>query len=63
MRKKAEPGEAYFTIEEVAELLKVNKRTVRRWISSGRLTAYRFGSLLRVADRDLRAFLAVHRAV
>jgi excisionase family DNA binding protein len=52
----------FFTIGEVAERLKVDKRTVRRRIKSGDLVAHRFGGVVRIAERDLRAFLALHRA-
>lgn len=51
----------FCTIKMVAERLGVSTRTVRRWIKRGELVAHRFGSAVRVADRDLLAFLAVHR--
>jgi excisionase family DNA binding protein len=51
----------FLTIAEVAERLRVSTRTVRRWIKAGDLIAYRVGGLVRVAESDLRAFLAVHR--
>jgi excisionase family DNA binding protein len=51
-----------FTIAETAEMLRVCTRTVRRWIAAGELVAHRFGSnAVRIAEPDLRAFLAVHR--
>lgn len=31
-----------FTISEVAEMLKLNERTIRRWIKNGRLKATAF---------------------
>jgi excisionase family DNA binding protein len=51
----------FFTIDEVAERLCVATRTVRRWIKAGDLVAHRIGGVLRIAESDLRAFLAVHR--
>jgi len=51
----------FFTISEVAEMLRVSTRTVRRWIDCGQLVAHRFGGAVRIADTDLRAFLAIHR--
>ena len=51
----------FFTIANVAEHLDVAVRTVRRWIKSGDLVAHRFGGVVRIAERDLRAFLATHR--
>jgi excisionase family DNA binding protein len=51
----------FFTITEVAERLHVNARTVRRWIVAGDLVVHRIGSVVRISERDLRAFLALHR--
>jgi excisionase family DNA binding protein len=51
----------FFTIAEVAERLRVSTRTMRRWIKAGDLVAHRPGGLVRIAESDLRAFLAVHR--
>jgi excisionase family DNA binding protein len=50
----------YYTPEEIAERLKVHKRTVLRWIAGGTLRAYRFGAqsgMLRVAKDDLARFM------
>ena len=51
----------FFTIAEVAERLQVAPRTVRRWIANGDLVVHRVGGVVRVAEGDLRAFLALHR--
>jgi excisionase family DNA binding protein len=51
----------FFTIAEVAERLRVSIRTIRRWIESGDLIAHRRGGIVRVAESDLRAFLAMDR--
>jgi excisionase family DNA binding protein len=51
----------FFTIGQVAELLEVSTRTVRRWIDAGLLVAHRVGGVVRIAEHDLRAFLAQHR--
>lgn len=51
----------FFTIANVAEHLDVAVRTVRRWIKSGDLVAHRFGGVVRIAEGDLRTFLAMHR--
>ena len=54
----------FFTIAEVAECLNVSTRTVRRWIKRGELIAYRpGGGVVRIAESDLRAFLAHYRAL
>lgn len=51
----------FFTIGEVAEMLHVSTRTVRRWIDSGKLVAHALGGVVRIGEPDLRAFLALHR--
>ena len=51
----------FFTLAEVAKRLTVSGRTVRRWIERGELTAHRFGGVLRIAEGDLRVFLALRR--
>jgi len=53
--------EIFFTIAEVAERLQVSRRTVHRWIKKGALIVHRVEGVVRIADRDLRAFLASHR--
>jgi excisionase family DNA binding protein len=51
----------FFTIAEVAERLQVATRTVRRWIEAGDLVEHRLGGVVRIAESDLWAFLAVRR--
>jgi excisionase family DNA binding protein len=51
----------YYAIKGVAEALDVSTRTVRRWIANGNLIVHRVNGVIRIAERDLRAFLAMHR--
>lgn len=51
----------FFTIGDVAESLSVSPRTVRRWIDAGDLAVHRVNAIVRIAEPDLRAFLALHR--
>ena len=60
-RRQGDDQIRFFTIAEVAERLHVATRTVRRWIKAGDLIAHRPGAVVRIAEADLRAFLAVHR--
>lgn len=53
--------EKFFTLAEVAERLKVNYRTVYRWVRSGDLSAIQFGREYRVTETDLQAFIEEHR--
>ena len=43
----------YLTIHEASEILLVHKATIRRWIASGRLPAYRVGRMIRIKTADL----------
>lgn len=47
----------YYTVEQVAELLKVSPQTVRRLIREGQLKAVRVGIQLRVKKEELDRFL------
>jgi excisionase family DNA binding protein len=51
----------FFTIGQVAELLEVSTRTVKRWLDAKLLVAHRFGGVVRIGEQDLRAFLSQHR--
>lgn len=46
-----------YTIIEVAKLLKVSTKTVRRWIDAGDLIAHRLGRQLRITESDLLTFI------
>src|SRR5712692_1445865 len=52
-------SERFFTADEVAEKLRVNKVTVHRWIRGGRLPAVNLGgtSGYRVRGTDVEAYL------
>lgn len=52
----------FYTIAEVADLLVVSTRTVRRWISDRELLAHKFGRQVRISEIDLRAFVERRRA-
>ncbi len=48
----------YLSVAEVATLLRVSTKTVRRWIKNGTLPATRFGRDWRIARMELRAVAA-----
>ena len=54
-----DPGE-WLTVPEIAQWLKVNEETVRRWLRQGRLEGRNFGGKMgyRVRRQDLDTFLA-----
>jgi len=51
----------FFTIDQVAEFLNLSSRSVRRLIDDGQLPVHRFGRAVRIAEADLRAFIAARR--
>src|SRR5215212_10351554 len=56
-RVMAEPEEQFYSLDQVAERLQVSDQTVRRWIKSGKLAAYKPGREYRITPSDLDAFL------
>jgi excisionase family DNA binding protein len=51
-----------YTPEEVAEKLKATRRTVYRWLLSGRLVGKRAGDGWRITEADLMDFLESRKA-
>ncbi len=51
----------FWTKEEVAKYLRVNSRTVERWLHSGYLEGYKLGdgrtALWRISDTEVKRFL------
>ena len=45
------------TVEEVAEQLAVNARTVRNLIKSGDLEFYKVGGVYRIDEQDFKSYL------
>ena len=50
--------EPYYTPDEIAERLKITRRTIYQWLKQGRLKGVKLGDLWRVSESDLKAFLA-----
>ena len=49
--------EQYYTIDEVAERLKVTRKTVYDWMRSGELPYVQVGSRRRITGSALKAFI------
>lgn len=47
----------FYTVEEVASLLKVHSNTVRGWIRQGKLDAIKINTLTRIREADLETFM------
>lgn len=45
-------GQEWFTLDEVADLLRVSKRTIERLVSAGEMESKRFGPRLRRVSRE-----------
>ena len=54
-------NEQYYTIEEVAKMLKVVYLTVYRWIQSGKLNSNKAGKQYRIKKEDLDKFITNYK--
>lgn len=61
MNKEELNAKKFYTIEEVANLLRVSYLTVFRWIQVGKLSAYKVGKRYRIEVKDLNNFLEESR--
>lgn len=55
------PTSRLLTIQDVADFLRIDPKSVRRLVKSEQLAAYKVGLQWRIAERDLWAFLAERR--
>lgn len=49
--------EQFYSIQEIADLLKVTYLTVYRWIQAGKLKSHRAERQYRIKRKDLNAFV------
>lgn len=49
------------SVDDVAAHLLVSSKTIRRWIGAGLLPAHRLGRQIRIAEDDVRRFIAQRR--
>lgn len=57
LRKTDMPTERVYTIDQVADWLGFNRKTVKRWIESGELAASKLGQQYRIRQADLDEFM------
>jgi excisionase family DNA binding protein len=50
-------GISFYYLNEVAAEFQVNERTVRRWITSGKLEAMKLGGRWLIAESDIKDFI------
>ena len=53
--------EKFYTIKEVAELLKVSDGGVRKWLKTGKLKGIKLGRIWRIKKSDLEEFVNERR--
>lgn len=46
-----------YSITEVSEMLRVNYKTVHKWVKSGAMQAYKIGGSWRVSQEQIEEFL------
>ena len=61
LRPLTEVAFFFFTLAEVAQTLSLSERTIRRLIQDKKLVAHKFGGAVRIAEGDLKAFIAARR--
>ena len=47
-----------FTLDEVADILKVTKRTLYNYVKAGKLPAVKMGKYWRVSEESLQSFIS-----
>ena len=47
----------FLTVREVAEMLKVNKMTIYRYVKAGKIEAYKVGKDFRIQETEIEKFL------
>ena len=53
----------YYTIQEIADMLKVAYMTVYRWIQAGKLDAYQVQKHYRIKESDFQKFMQANKKV
>lgn len=57
MPRCSQTGKPLLTVFDIAEICRVNEKTVRRWINAGSIPALTLGRQYRIRPADLNAFL------
>lgn len=53
----------FYTIQEIADILKVDYMTVYRWIRAGRIDAYQVQKQYRIKESDFEKFMEANKKV
>lgn len=46
-----------YTLQEVADMVRVSRQSIYNWIRSGRLKATKYGKEYRITEEELKKFL------
>ena len=57
MADKSAPRTTFLTVAEVADMLRVSRMTVYRWVHAGERPAVRFGRSFRVPEQAIAVFM------
>jgi excisionase family DNA binding protein len=57
MADNGSPRTTFLTVAEVADMLRVSRMTVYRWVHAGEIPAVRFGRSFRVPQQAVEAFM------
>jgi excisionase family DNA binding protein len=57
MADGSSPRTVFLTVAEVADMLRVSRMTVYRWVHAGELPAVRFGRSFRVPQQAVEVFM------
>jgi excisionase family DNA binding protein len=58
MTDRAKSDVALLRVDQVAGLIMVSNKTVRRWIAANELAVVRFGRTVRISEAELARFIA-----
>lgn len=47
----------YYTTQQVADILQLDVRTIRRNVNEGKIKAYKVGKSWRITEEDLKEYL------
>lgn len=57
MADKQLTGDRVYTLQEVADIMKLNKQTIQNYVKNGTLKATKFGRVYRVTEEELKRFM------
>lgn len=60
MEQQNSPSLRFFTVAEIAELLKMNQQVIARKLAAGEIEGYKIGKDWRITEAQLTAFLERH---